>query len=70
MCLTESGSFRKLQKYNIENMQTHLTNIQVISRGGTFSQMCFQQLRGLSLQRHQEEAPGPTVGDVAILDSE
>ena len=55
---------------NIEITQTHLTNIQIISRDGTFSQMCFQPLRGSSLQRHQEEAPGLTVGDVAILDSE
>ena len=54
----------------IEITQTHLTNIYIISRGGIFSQMCFQPLRGLSLQRHQEEAPGLTVGDVAILDYE
>ena len=47
-----------------------LTNFYIICRVGTFSQMCFQQLQGLSQQRHQEEAPGLTVGDVAILDSE
>ena len=47
-----------------------LRNFYIICRVGTFSQMCFPQLRGLSQQRHQEEAPGLTVGDVAILDSE
>ena len=69
MCFAESGLLHMLL-INIVNIQTRLTNVYILPRGGTFSQMCFQQLRGSSQQRHQGEAPGLTVGDVAMLDSE